>query len=423
MGIIQQAKEFVQGLFALLQHGYGKCPHCGSSWTKKNGTYKRPVRDLGCIRPIVMQRHFCHACRRTWTDQVPEVAPHKWYARRVNRKSLDLYMIGASLRSCADWITAEITGRGRTFHWDVLARLPWWGRAPEPEPEIVVSHTTIWRWLQNAGQKCRQRQDLYKEVPQSGLVVSDAAYVRIRGVKTAILGIVDGVYRTIFGLCPLKTEESGEEIERAFNRAERAGLNLEWIKVFTSDGGGGFREFLARCLPGVLHQRCIFHLWRNVLPIIARYATEKGKLWAAALQLSIAAVWNAGNRAEAEVALRLLVAVFATEAIAREAVYIVQETFEQAITYLTAGLANVGRTSNPCEWLWRYYKVRVEAMGGFMSQSGCDNFNAAWETYMNFRRYQRRKERKRQYAHIGKCPLEVAGVMVQGVTWLDALEV
>ena len=59
----------------------------------------------------------------------------------------------------------------------------------------------------------------------------------------------------------------------------------------------------------------------------------------------------------------------------------------------------------------------------FEFRKSCVKLNAAWETYMNFRRYQRRKERKRQYAHIGKCPLEVAGVMVQGVTWLDALEV
>jgi hypothetical protein len=62
-------------------------------------------------------------------------------------------------------------------------------------------------------------------------------------------------------------------------------------------------------------------------------------------------------------------------------------------------------------------------MGGFMSTGGCDNFNAVWELALNFRRYQRRKERLRQYKYPGLCPLEVAGVMVQGVTWLDALEV
>ncbi|TLN09701.1 hypothetical protein FDZ71_09950, partial [bacterium] len=398
MDIVQRGAAFVQYLLSLRRGGYGKCPHCGSSLSKKNGTYKRHVRDLGGIRTVTMQRHFCHTCQRTWTDEAPEVAPHKWHARRVIRKSVDLNTVGVALRTCADWATAEITGKGRTFHWDILARLPWWGRAPEPESEIAVSHTTIWRWVQQAGEKCRQQRGSYKGVAQSGVVVSDAAYVRIRGLKTAVLGIVDGACRTIFGLWPLKTEESAADIEDAFSRAEGAGLNLEGIKVFTSDGGGGFRDFLARCLHWVVHQRCIFHLWRNVLPIIARYATDKGKPWAAALKLCIAAIWNAGSRAEAEVALRLLVAVFGSDAIACEAVRIVQETFEQAITHLTTGMANVGRTTNPCEWLWRYYKERVAAMGGFMSQGGCDNFNAVWATYMNFRRYQRRKERKRQYA-------------------------
>jgi len=71
----------------------------------------------------------------------------------VQRKYLDLYVtIGGSLRRCADWLTAEITGRGRTFLWDVLARAPWWGRAPEPEPQIALSHTTGWRWLKAAGE-------------------------------------------------------------------------------------------------------------------------------------------------------------------------------------------------------------------------------------------------------------------------------
>jgi len=58
-----------------------------------------------------------------------------------------------------------------------------------------------------------------------------------------------------------------------------------------------------------------------------------------------------------------------------------------------------------------------------MSREGCTNFNAVWGVALNFRRYQRRKERWRTYQHPGKCPLEVAGVMVQGVTWLDALAV
>jgi hypothetical protein len=423
MSLITDGQAFVDKL--LRRPGdLRRCPRCGLTLTKKNGSRRRSPRDLGGMRSVRIQRHWCYTCKRPYDEQLSDVAPHDWYTRRVKRKYLDMYTtIGGSLRRCASWMTAEITGRGRTFIWDPLARAPWWGQAPEPEPEIELSHTTGWRWVQAAGSAWRQRKDAYAAVPQSGAVASDATYVRLRGVWTAVLGVVDGLWRTTFGLFPLAAAESDAEIERAFDLAAQAGLSLEMITVFASDGAAGFREFLARCLYGVRHQRCVFHLWRNVLPIIARYAAVAGAAWAEGLKTCIACVWDAKSMAEAEAMLNLLVGVYGTQAIAAEAVALVQETFAQAMTHLSAGLAGVGRTSCVCEWVWRYYKERLRQMGGFMSTDGCDNFNAVWELALNFRRYQRRKERLRHYLYPGLCPLEVAGVMVRGVTWLDALAV
>jgi hypothetical protein len=422
MSLIADAKAFVDKL--LRQRDERRCPRCGLTWTKKNGTRGRNPRDLGGIRSVRIQRHWCYTCELPYDEQLPDIAPHDWYTRRVKRKFLDMYTtIGGSLRRCASWITAEITNRGRTFIWDPLARALWWGHAPEPEPEIELAHSTGWRWVQAAGASWRKRKDAYAEVPQSGAVASDATYVRIRGVWTAVLGVVDGIWRTSFGLFHLVAAESDAEIERAFDLAAEAGLQLEMIKVFASDGAAGFREFLARCLYWVCHQRCVFHLWRNALPIITHYAAVAGDEWAAGLKQCIACVWNATNRAEADAMLKLLIAGYGAEPIAQEAVHLVQETFEQAMTHLTAGLAGVGRTSCVCEWVWRYYKERVRQMGGFMSTDGCDNFNAVWDVALNFRRYQRRKERLRHYLYPGLCPLEVAGAVVHGVTWLDALAV
>jgi len=422
MSLIADAQAFIDKL--LHPRNDRCCPRCGSTLTKKNGGRHRWPRDLGGIRSVRVQRHWCFACKHSYSEELPDIAPHHWYTRRVQRKFLDMYTtIGGSLRRCANWITAEITNRGRTFLWDPLQRLPWWRQTAEPEPEIELAHSTGWRWLQASGESWRQRKGAYGDVPQSGAVASDATYVRIRGVWTAILGVVDGIWRTTFGLFHLATEESDAEVERAFDLAAKAGLNLELIKVFASDGASGFREFLARCLYGVRHQRCIFHLWRNVLPIITRYAALAGEEWATGLKHCIACVWNASSRVEADAMLTLLIAGYGAEPVAQEAVHLVQETFEQAMTHLTAGLAGVGRTSCVCEWVWRYYKERVRQMGGFMSTGGCDNFNAIWDVALNFRRYQRRKERLRHYLYPGLCPLEVAGVVVQGVTWLDALAI
>jgi transposase-like protein len=415
MSLLADATAFINKL--LHRRNERCCPRCSSTLTKRNGSRPRTLRDLGGVRTVDVQRHLCLECKRSYSDEVPEIKPYHWYTRRVQRKFLDMYTtIGGSLRRNADWLTAEITGCGRTFIWDVLARAPWWGRAPEPEPEIALSHTTGWRWVQAAGDSWRKREKAYADVPQSGAVASDATYVRIRGVWTAILRVVDGIKRTTFGLFHLATDESDEEIERAFDLAAKSGLILEQIKVFASDGASGFREFLARCLHWVRHQRCIFHLWRNVLPIITRYAAVAGDEWAEGLKTCIACVWNASSTAEAEVMLKLLIGVYGAQPIAQEAVRLVQETFEQAMTHLVAGLPGVSRTSCVCEWVWRYYKERVAQMGGFMSTEGCDHFNAIWEVALNFRRYQRRKERLRHYMYPGLCPLEVAGVMVQNVT-------
>jgi len=422
MSLIADAKAFIDKL--LHRRDERCCPRCGSTLTKKNGGRRRFPRDLGGIRSVRIQRHWCFTCAHSYSEESPDIAAHDWYTRRVKRKFLDMYTtIGGSFRRCASWITAEITDRGRTFIWNPLARAPWWGQGPEPEPEIDLAPSTGWRWLQAAGISWRRRTGVYADVPQSGAVASDATYVRIRGVWTAILGVVDGIWRTTFGLFHLATEESDAEVERAFDLAAMAGLKLEAIKVFASDGAAGFREFLARCLYGVRHQRCVFHLWRNVLPIISRYAAVAGEEWANGLKKCIACVWNATTRAEAEVMLKLLVGVYGAEPIAQEAVRLVQDTFEQAMTHLSAGLSGVGRTSCVCEWVWRYYKERVRQMGGFMSTDGCDNFNAVWDVALNFQRYQRRKERLRHYKYPGLCPLEVAGVMVHDVTWLDALAV
>ncbi|MBM3135515.1 MAG: transposase, partial [Chloroflexi bacterium] len=90
MGIIHDAQAFVQSLLAPLKRR--RCPRCGSPLLKKNGTYTRTLRDLGGIRQIRVQRCRCCDCGHTFSEQRPEIAPHRWYTRRVQRKYLDLYV-------------------------------------------------------------------------------------------------------------------------------------------------------------------------------------------------------------------------------------------------------------------------------------------------------------------------------------------
>lgn len=76
-------------------------------------------------------------------------------------------------------------------------------------------------------------------------------------------------------------------------------------------------------------------------------------------------------------------------------------------------------TSNVAARLLRRYKQRLTRMGCFMSPDGCDNFNATWVEYISMEPYQVRRERKKHYHYPGRCPLEVGGALIRGLTWLD----
>ena len=48
---------------------------------------------------------------------------------------------------------------------------------------------------------------------------------------------------------------------------------------------------------------------------------------------------------------------------------------------------------------------------------------SSWMVYHHFTPAQRRLERKRHYKHPGQGPLEVAGSVLEGVSYLDALQI
>ncbi len=126
---------------------------------------------------------------------------------------------------------------------------------------------TGWRWLQQTGASRRTRKKAYGDVPQSGAVGSDATYVRVRGVWTAILGVVDGIKPTTFGLFHLTTDESDEEIERALNLAAEAGpLQSRQHKMEPN----ALRRNLDMCDRTVLHSYSV-----DIVTIAARAAHDR----------------------------------------------------------------------------------------------------------------------------------------------------
>jgi len=384
-----------------------------------------------------IQRYLCLKCGRSWSEKPPWLMPRRWYGRDVIRKTLDLYVgCGPSWRAVVELVRAEVTGMGRALLW-----APW--RQPRQGAERVkLSHTTGWRWLKMAGGRATEPERIEGRYQGlfGGILSTDETTIWVRGrvdgvrrkVEQGVQALMDGASRLILALRRLPGE-SEEALRAGVERLPDVGVRLGEIRVWLSDGLATYKALLEMMdLGAVPRQRSVFHLWRNVLGVIREYGGARGEEAGKALKAAIRAVWDAGSERAAVVALMELVKVYGEDAIAGRAVWIVRTTFKEATFHLKGMVEGLARTSGVVEWLWRRYKRRVRLIECFLGGPGADHFLAVYELYVNFERYQVRRERKRHYPYAGQCPLEIAGgqveVAVGGpgngirvVSWLDAL--
>lgn len=421
MKIIQQARDFVKGL--LDAQDPRCCPHCHKRMTKKNGTRPVTVRDLDGVRTERVQRWWCHLCQKSYFVEDPRRAKGARYTRRVKRKGLDLYMhLGGSLRGVAECLRSEINpGTERSVIWDPQVRAK-----GEPGQRARLSHTSLWRWLQAAGEKARrkEREGRWQGVLRfSGALVADGTGVVVKGVRVPLHLIGDAVSRV-----GMRVQRLPQESELAIRGQFRAllawwGLTVAEVKVLISDGASWYQAALDWVLRKAQQQRSIFHLWRNILPLIRAYGAQVGEEVAKQFIAEVKAVWNAASLAAAQEEWLALQARWGAVSALQGVLTLIEKTLTEAMLHTKGIVKGMGRTSNVAERFFRRYKQRLARMGCFMSPDGCDNFNAAWAVYINMEPYQVRRERKKHYRYPGRCPLEVGGALIQGLTWLDLLEI
>jgi len=131
------------------------------------------------------------------------------------------------------------------------------------------------------------------------------------------------------------------------------------------------------------------------------------------------------------IALFALIATYGQDRISQVVVGIVRSSFRDATYHLKGAVVGLGRTSGVVEWLWRRFKRRMRLIQVFMGEDSPERFLALFELYVNFHRYQVRRERKRRYPYPGQCPLEIAGQSLEVdaagyqvvASWLDALAI
>jgi hypothetical protein len=227
----------------------------------------------------------------------------------------------------------------------------------------------------------------------------------------------------------LAGEEAAEAWGKMFERAKQAGVDMDALGGIVSNGATGLIGYLNKVLVWVNHQRCVWHIWRKLAGELAQ-------------QVSAAACGLSGDAAKAarEVVRRKLVSLVhgvvdaTTDAAAAAALRqlgdhrlgaglaaLLRRDIEQLLVYrvrYNAGLLRVGP-----EWVWRDFRLRLSHGRNHGSEVRLERAALVWAIYRNFTPAQWRCERKRTYRHPGQSPLEVAGVSLGEISYMDALVV
>ena len=319
----------------------------------------------------------------------------------------------------AELLRSELNGTERARMWDPE------GLEYPPLPEyqqVHLSHTTVWRWLQEAGRRANKVENRYGEIRQSGIWAADSTLSKVKGQYVAVLGVADAVSRVVFEIVRIAAE-SEEEVLKKFARLRRFGADTKTIRGLVSDGADAYRLLVEGVMKRTVHQRCVFHLWRNIGPSIRSLKAINGEEAAETFKKAVRGVWDARGYEEAKRALETLVEEWSEEALVAPALVVIQASFEEAVAHLKGGVPGMPRTSNVVEWLWQAYKRRLRIMGQLMSDKGQASFDGVWTLHASFNRYQKRKERKRRVNNPGHCPLEMAGETVGELCWMDVLAI
>jgi transposase-like protein len=429
MTILERGRQFVQWLRGLAQRTpweERQCPHCQSQETWKHGTYTRRPWTLSGRRVLVVQRYRCRRCGRTFTPDLAAVERRRWYGREVRRCAIDLWQHGGtSLRRTAEWIRSVLGRQERFLRWWPLAA------APPPEQRCRLGASTVQRWLDEVGHRAQQtRSRQWADVPSSGQLGADGLWAKLNGkTKAVLLLLSDRVTGVIYPPVVVATEDDPAAWGQLVLRAAQAGLRLSRIRGVVSDGTRGLAQFVERRLVWVHHQRCVFHIWRNLAtPLREATQTAATGLGGAAatavrratrreLAALVRAVLDAADDATAVAALRHL----AAHPLGTRLAQALRNEIEQALVYQSAVTQGLGRVGP--EWWWRDFRLRLSRGRNHHATARLERAAMLWVVYHNFEAAQSRRERTRSYRRPGQSPLAMAGVPPEDVSYLDALAV
>jgi transposase-like protein len=428
MNIIERGRAHLQSLVALVKRSvwdWKRCPTCGGMRTSCWGTYTRHPWTLGRGREAVrVQRHKCHDCDKTYSEQSALLVGGSWYAREVHRCAVDHWQHdGVSLRRTAELLRSWLGRQERWLLWRPLDE----GRGER----CYLAASTIHRWLDGAGKNAKASVDgQLAGIAHTRAVGTDGLWAKLKGqAQRVVLLVVDSVSGLIYPPVVAKGEESAGPWQQLFERAKQAGLDWDALRGVTSDGAQGLISYLRRGLAWVQHQRCVWHLWRNLGGDLAEAASKAAEGLAGELaeqarkqirdelgQL-IHQIIDAQSYDQAEAALATLLGHPLGATIGK----LLNEQLDRVLVHLLEYYRGLQRITP--EWYWRDFRLRLSRGRNHRSDQRLERATLVWAVYHNFEPAQWRSERKRHYRYPGQSALAVAGAPPGKVSYLDALGV
>ena len=427
MNIVERGRCFRESLRELADRtawDWKRCPYCGSTLTIKNGSYTRRPWFFEGRKEVRVQRHVCHSCDKSYSEQMPQLVRGSWYAREVHRAGIDYWLHGGtSLRRTAEILRSWM---GKQERWQI------WRLFDDKIDEVChLAANTLHRWLDRAGEEAQRTvPGQLAGIAQGVVLATDGLWAKLTGkAQRVVLLLVDSVTGLIYPPVVAKDETSAGPWQRMFERAQQAGLDLDKIRAVASDGAQGLHAYIERGLEWVRHQRCVWHLWRNLSTELARAASaaaqaltgEKAKQARKHVRDELGKlihnVIDAQSYDQAEAALAALLGHPFGAAIGKK----LNVLLDQILAHQLPACRGVQRVSP--EWYWRDFRQRLSHGRNHRTDQRLERAALVWAIYHNFEPAQRRLERKRHYRHPGQSALEVAGVPPGQVSYLDALGV
>jgi len=374
---------------------------------------------------VRVQRHLCQACAKSYSEQSALLVQGSWYAREVRRSAVDHWQHGRlSLRRTAEFLRSWL---GRQERWRL-----WRPLDTTPAGETChLAASTVHRWLDRAGVAAQASvPGQLQGLAQSAELGTDGLWARLRGGATrVVLLLADSVTGLVWPPVVADREDQAAPWRRLFERARQAGLDWHGIRGVTSDGAQGLSAFLGAALAWVQHQRCVWHIWRNLADDLAQAAAQAAATAVgdvadalraqvrAELVTLIHAVVDAQSYEQAEAALVALLSHPQGAAIGQ----FLNEHLDRILVHLVAYYAGLQRVTP--EWYWRDFRLRLSRGRNHGSDLRLERAALVWAIYHDFEPAQWRTERKRHYRYPGQSPLQVAGAPPGNISYLDALGV